>query len=57
MKKQQLTNPGKIEHYNIYECLELFRNLQGLEPPFSRLPKYRCCLQKVEARIIQLVAG
>lgn len=56
MKKQQVTDFTKIEHYNIYECLELFRDLQGLKPASVRLPKYRFCLQKVEERIMQLVA-
>jgi hypothetical protein len=56
MKKQQLTDLTKIEHYNIYECLELFRNLQGLEPTLSRSAKYKSCRYKVEARIMQLVA-
>lgn len=56
MKKQQSTDLTKIEHYNIYECLELFRDLQGLKPASVSLPKYKSCLQKVEKRIMQLVA-
>lgn len=55
MKKQQKCHLEKIDHYNIYECLELFRTLQGLEPALSSSSQYKACRQKVEDRILHLV--
>ena len=56
MKKQELNHLERIEQYNIYQCLELFRNLQELEPELSKASQYKACRRKVEQRIIQLVS-
>ena len=55
MKKQQLTDLNKIEQFNIYECLELYRSLQGQGRALSGSTQYKACMQKLETRIMQLV--